>query len=424
MSTKTALVTIGENNFKLPILEDSFGNQFIQTTDLFKQSGCFTLDPAYKNTASCESEICYIGGKESLLMYRGYEINYLAENYQFTEVCYLLYYGQLPNKKQHGDFIESIKSNQIVHQSTRALLSNLPRDAHPMGILLTLVSSLSTFYGKDLDMSSSSSREKAMFTIIAQLPVLIAMIFNYINGNEVVEPNPDLDYTENYLHMLFSNNNPDYKPSPSAIDALNKIFILHADHEQNASTSTVRSVASTGANTYSCLSAGISALWGHLHGGANEQCLNMLKEIKTMENIPSYIAKAIDPNDPFRLYGFGHRVYKSYDPRAKCLRSLTHSIIKESANNELLNIALKLENIAIDDPYFQKRNLYPNVDFYSGIIQSALGLSGDMFTTTFALGRAIGWLSHLEELISRYPHAITRPRQRYLGSKQKPSASD
>ncbi|HJN37377.1 MAG TPA: citrate synthase [Gammaproteobacteria bacterium] len=421
MSNK-AILTLGKEVFELPVLEDTYGNKFIQTTSLNQKTGYYTIDPAYKNTASCESDICYIGGKESLLIYRGYEINYLAENHQFTEVCYLLYFGHLPSQEEHHQFIHNIKTHQHVSDNTVSLLKSLPKNAHPMSMLLTIVSSLSTLLSWDLDMKSTQSREHALFNILGQLPVIVAMIYNYKQGKPVVLPNPNLDYTENYLYMLFSNNDSEYKPSEKAVEALNKIFILHADHEQNASTSAVRSVGSTGVNSYACITAGIAALWGHLHGGANEECLNMLKEIGSLDNIPKYIDKAINSNDPFRLYGFGHRVYKSYDPRAQCLRSLTHSLIKESSgNNVLLNVAMELEQQAMDNPYFQTRNLYPNVDFYSGLIQSALGLNEDMFTTTFALGRAIGWLSHLEELISRYPHAITRPRQRYLGSKQKPT---
>ena len=408
---------IDDKSTQLPIIEDSYGNRLIDTTKLHEITGCYAFDPAYKNTASCESEICYIGGKYSLLTYRGHEINQLAQTKKFTEVAYLLYYGNLPNNQEHQLFLEELQKYQIIDSSYFEILKSTPRSAHPMSILMTLFGQMSNLNANNLTMSNSDNRKKAMLRIIAKLPVFLAMIHNFKLGKEFKYSPITQGYAYSYLEMLFHK-----KPSQNAVDALDKIFTLHADHEQNASTSTVRAVGSTGSNTYACISSGIAALWGPLHGGANEQCLHMLKVIKNINHVDEYLKKAADPNDPFRLYGFGHRVYKSYDPRAICLKNLTKKIVEESnQDNHVLDIALHLEEKASKHAYFIDRNLHPNVDFYSGIIQSALGLDEEMFTTTFVLGRTIGWISHLEELITKYPHAICRPRQRYLGPLDKKS---
>ncbi|MEO0348081.1 MAG: citrate synthase, partial [Pseudomonadota bacterium] len=368
IAADSATLKIGNNEYELPIYHANAGPSVIDVTKLYAQAGVFTHDPGFLSTSSCESQISYIGGPEGFLIHRGYKIEELAEQSNFIEVCYLLLNGTLPNKAQYAHFDECITRHSLVHEQLRTTLSGFPRHAHPMAIMVGAVASLSAFYHDSLDIYNAEERELACYRIIAKMPTLAAMAYKYSIGQPFVYPRNDLGYAENFLHMMFSVPTEEYKVNKVVADAMDKIFILHADHEQNASTSTVRLAASSGANPMACIGAGIASLWGPAHGGANEAVLRMLEEIGSVDRIPEFINKAKDKSDPFRLMGFGHRVYKNYDPRAAVLRSTCHEVLKSMnmQNDPLLKIAMELEKIALGDDYFVERKLFPNVDFYSG----------------------------------------------------------
>lgn len=400
-----------------PIYQATLGNEVIDITSLVKVGEVFTYDPGFMSTAACESKITYIDGDQGILLYRGYPIQQLAEQSDFLETCYLLLYGELPSSMQKTQFIKTINNHTMVHEQIRSFFNGFRRDAHPMAVMLGVVGALSAFYHDSLDIKNPEHRAIAAFRLIAKMPTIAAMCYKYSIGQPFIFPKNDLAYAENFLHMMFAVPCEDYKNNAVLSRALDRIFILHADHEQNASTSTVRLAGSTGANPFACIAAGIAALWGPAHGGANEACLNMLEEIGNVSNIPKYIAKAKDPNDNFRLMGFGHRVYKNFDPRAKVMRQTCHEVLQELGihDSPLFKVALELEKIALEDEYFISRKLYPNVDFYSGITLKALGIPKTMFTVIFALARTVGWISQWNEMISDPNRRIGRPRQLYTG---------
>jgi len=403
----------------LPIYEGTTGPDVVDVRSLVSK-GVFTYDPGFMSTASCESKITYIDGGNGVLLYRGYPIEQLAEKSDFLECCYLLLNGELPTPKEKDEFVFNIKHHTMVHDQLTTVLHGFPRHAHPMAIMIGAVGALSAFYHNDLDIDDTEHRELAAIRLIAKIPTLAAMCYKYSIGQPFMQPRNDLTFSENFLYMMFGTPCEDYKPSPVLADAMDKIFLLHADHEQNASTSTVRLAGSTGANPYACISSGITALWGPSHGGANEAVLKMLEEIGDVSNIPSYIERVKDKNDPVKLMGFGHRVYKNFDPRAHVLRDAAKDVLEElgHANDPLLDIAKELEKIALEDDYFIQRNLYPNVDFYSGIILKAIGIPTNLFTVIFATGRTPGWVAHWHEMISN-PFKIGRPRQLYTGPPQR-----
>jgi len=403
----------------LPIYEGTTGPDVVDVRSLVSK-GVFTYDPGFMSTASCESKITYIDGGNGVLLYRGYPIEQLAEKSDFLECCYLLLNGELPTPKEKDEFVFNIKHHTMVHDQLTTVLHGFPRHAHPMAIMIGAVGALSAFYHNDLDIDDTEHRELAAIRLIAKIPTLAAMCYKYSIGQPFMQPRNDLTFSENFLYMMFGTPCEDYKPSPVLADAMDKIFLLHADHEQNASTSTVRLAGSTGANPYACISSGITALWGPSHGGANEAVLKMLEEIGDVSNIPSYIERVKDKNDPVKLMGFGHRVYKNFDPRAHVLRDAAKDVLEElgHANDPLLDIAKELEKIALEDDYFIQRNLYPNVDFYSGIILKAIGIPTNLFTVIFATGRTPGWVAHWHEMISN-PFKIGRPRQLYTGPTQR-----
>jgi citrate synthase len=415
---KTAKLYIdgNPNPVILPILEGKLGPSVIDVRNLYQDTGMFTFDPAFMSTASCESQITYIDGDEGVLMHRGYAIADLAEHCDFMEVCYLLLYGELPNVKEKAEFISKINQHTMVHEQLQFLLRGYPRFGHPMAVMVGAVSSLSAFY-HDIDIKDKTQRESAAIKIIAKVATLAAMCYKYSVGQPFVYPDNSLDYAGNFLKMMFALPTEQYKVDPVIAKAMNKLLILHADHEQNASTSTVRLAGSSGANPYAVMGSGIASLWGPAHGGANEAVLHMLQEIGSPERIPLYINKAKDKNDPFRLMGFGHRVYKNYDPRASVLKKSCHEVLAKLniKNDKLLAIAMELERIALKDSYFVERKLYPNVDFYSGIIYRALGIPTSMFTVMFAIGRTPGWISQWKEMIEDPKQKIARPRQLYTG---------
>lgn len=401
---------------ELPVRKGTLGPDVIDVS-LLAKNGKFTYDPGFMSTAACASEITYIDGDKGVLLHRGYPIEQLAEKSDFLEVCYLLLHGELPNQTQKNDFIKTINCHTMVHEQLRNFFNGFRRDAHPMAVMVGVVGALSAFYHDSLDINNPEHREIAALRLIAKMPTLAAMVYKYSIGQPFMYPQNDLGYAENYLNMMFGVPCERTNPNPILARAMDRIFILHADHEQNASTSTVRLAGSTGANPYACISAGIAALWGPAHGGANEACLNMLKEIGDVSRISKYIARAKDPSDNFRLMGFGHRVYKNYDPRAKVMRQACHEVLEEvgAHDNPLFKIAMELEKIALEDDYFISKKLYPNVDFYSGITLSALGIPTNMFTVIFALARTAGWISQWQEMISDPERRIGRPRQLYTG---------
>lgn len=417
MDTKKAKLTIpGKNEIDLPILKGTLGPDVIDVGSLNKEN-LFTFDPGFRSTASCESKITFIDGEQGMLLHRGYPIEQLAEHSDFLEVCYLLLFGELPLEKQKEQFIHKIKNHTLIHEQLIKFYSGFRRDAHPMAIMCGVVGALSAFYHDSLDIHNEEHRETAALRLIAKMPTLAAMSYKYSIGQPFVTPLNRMSYPENFLHMMFSVPSEDTDPNPILSRAMDKIFILHADHEQNASTSTVRLAGSSGANPFACIAAGIAALWGPAHGGANEEVLNMLREIGSASNIPKYIEKAKDKNDPFRLMGFGHRVYKNFDPRATVLRKSCHDVLNELGvhDDPLFEIALKLEQIALKDDYFIEKKLYPNVDFYSGIILRAIGIPSNMFTVMFAIARTVGWIAHWNEMIGSPDLSINRPRQLYTG---------
>lgn len=416
MSGQFAKLTIGEHELTLPILEGTLGPNVIDVAPLRKLN-TFTFDPGFRSTASCESKITFIDGTKGILLYRGYPIEQLAEYSDFLEVCYLLLNTELPNKEEKSTFIDHINNHTLIHEQLIKLYNGFRRDAHPMAILCGVVGALSAFYHDSLDIKNTDHRTVAAFRLIAKIPTLAAMSYKYSIGQAFVSPLNRMSYAENLLHMMFSVPSEEKAPDPVLVDAIDKILILHADHEQNASTSTVRLAGSSAANPFACIAAGIAALWGPAHGGANEAVLAQLQEIENVANIPKYIEKAKDKNDPFRLMGFGHRVYKNFDPRATVLRKSCYEVLDAVGMHDdpLFAIALKLEEIALKDPYFIEKKLYPNVDFYSGIILRAIGIPTNMFTVIFAVARTVGWIAHWNEMISSPDQSIHRPRQLYTG---------
>ncbi|WP_150049735.1 MULTISPECIES: citrate synthase [Methylomonas] len=404
-----------------PLLTSTLGADTVDIRSLYKDLGCFTYDPGFIATAACKSKITYIDGDNGVLLYRGYPIEQLAEHCEFTEVAYLLLNGELPNQKQLLDFNLEISDRAIIHESLRKFFDGFHYDAHPMAMLVGVVGSLSAFYHSEMDIKDPVQRMRAATRMIGKMPTIAAASYRHSVGRPFVYPRIDLSYCENFLNMMFSRSSQNYIDQDHYIDkdfvrALNLLFILHADHEQNASTSTVRVAGSTGANPYACVAAGIAALWGPAHGGANEAVLTMLAEIGSAENVPKYIAKAKDPSDPFRLMGFGHRVYKNFDPRATIIRKTCHEVLQKTKSNDpLFELALKVEEIALQDEYFIEKKLYPNVDFYSGIIYKALGIPVDMFTVMFAIARTAGWVAHWLEMMEDPATPISRPRQLYVG---------
>ncbi|MCC2646565.1 MAG: aarA [Rickettsiaceae bacterium] len=416
-SENFAELRIDNKTYRLPILKASIGQNVIDVTKLYGETGYFTYDPGFMSTASCESKITFIDGEIGILRHRGYNIKDLADNCDFLEVANLLLNGELPNKQQQEEFNKKVVYHSMVHEQLHYLFRGFKRSAHPMAIMVGAVGSLSSFYHDFLDISDPEERENAAIRMIAKVPTLAAMAYKYTVGQPFIYPKNSLNFAENFLHMMFATPCEEYKVNPVLSKALNKIFILHADHEQNASTSTVRTAGSSGANPFACISAGIASLWGPAHGGANEAVLNMLKAIKSPEKIPEFIKRAKDKNDPFRLMGFGHRVYKNYDPRASVLRDTCKEVFAELKQNDnpLLQIAVELERIALSDEYFVERKLYPNVDFYSGIIYEAMGIPSQMYTVLFAVARTVGWMAQWKEMMNDEDHKIARPRQLYTG---------
>jgi citrate synthase len=421
-STVTLIDNATGKRVELPLLGGTLGPSVVDIRKLYAELGYFTYDPGFTSTASCESRITFIDGDKGVLLHRGYTIEDLAEHCDFLEVCYLLLYGELPSASQKADFERIITYHTMLHEQVLSFYRGFRRDAHPMAIMVGVVGALSAFYHDSTDISDPEQRKIASHRLIAKMPTIAAMAYKYSIGQPFVYPRNDLGYAENFLHMMFSVPCETYKVSPVMTRAMNRIFILHADHEQNASTSTVRTAGSSGANPFACIAAGIASLWGPAHGGANEAVLTMLQEIGSKERIPEFISRAKDKNDPFRLMGFGHRIYKNYDPRAAVLRESCHEVLSELGvtREPLLEIAMELEQIALEDDYFVQRKLYPNVDFYSGIILKAMGFPTSMFTVLFAVARTVGWIAQWKEMIEDADQKISRPRQLYTGSVARP----
>ncbi len=408
-------------SIEIPIIKGSEGPNVLDIRNLYKETGLFTYDPGFTSTASCDSSITFIDGNKGILRHRGYEITDLAKNSDFLEVCYLLLHGDLPSSEDKKKFENVISKHTMVHEQLVHLYRGFRRDAHPMAIMVGVVGALSAFYHDSTDFSDINQRMIACHRLIAKIATIGAMAYKYSVGQPFVYPKNNLSYSENFLHMTFSVPTEDYKINPKIAKAMDKFFILHADHEQNASTSTVRLAGSSGANPFACIAAGIASLWGPAHGGANEAVIKMLEEIGSVENIPKYIDKAKNKNDPFRLMGFGHRVYKNYDPRASVMKQSAYEVLEElkKLDDPLLKIAIELEKIALNDKFFIEKKLYPNVDFYSGIILNALGFPKSMFTVLFAIGRTVGWISQWKEMIEDPINKIGRPRQLYMGEKSR-----
>ncbi len=420
MTDETAKLTLGDKTVDCKIVEGSVGPKVIDIRKLYAQTGMFTYDPGFTSTASCDSALTYIDGDAGILLHRGYPIDQLAEQSSFPEVAYLLLRGELPTKEEMEKFVWTITRHTMVHEQLTTFYRGFRRDAHPMAIMCGVVGALSAFYHDSTDITDPYQRMVASHRLIAKMPTLAAMAYKYSVGQPFVYPRNDLSYTGNFLHMTFSVPAEEYVVDPVIESAMDKIFILHADHEQNASTSTVRLAGSSGANPFACIAAGIACLWGPAHGGANEAALNMLREIGTPERIPAYIARAKNKDDPFRLMGFGHRVYKNYDPRAKVMAATAKEVLEKlGVTDPIFDVARELEHIALHDEYFIEKKLYPNVDFYSGIILSAMGFPTDMFTVLFALARTTGWVAHWNEMISDPEQKIGRPRQLYTGPLQR-----
>lgn len=419
MADKKAQLLIDGKTITLNIREGTLGTDVIDISSLFKD-GYFTYDSGFNSTAACESKITFIDGDKGILLYRGYPIEQLARQSDFLEVCYLLLNGGLPNQSQYDEFCKSITHHTMVHEQIRQFFNGFRRDAHPMAIMVGVVGALSAFYHDILDIQNSEHRAISALRLIAKMPTIAAMCYKYSIGQPFMQPQNRLSYAENFLQMMFGTPCEESLPNPVLARALDRIFILHADHEQNASTSTVRLAGSTGANPFACISAGIGALWGPAHGGANEAVLNMLHEIGDISKIKKYIERAKDPNDAFRLMGFGHRVYKNYDPRAKVMRETCYEVLEAvgAHNDPIFKLAMELEKIALQDDYFIDKKLYPNIDFYSGITLSAIGIPTNMFTVIFALARTVGWVAQWNEMISN-PYRLARPRQLYTGPKER-----
>lgn len=407
--------------YKLPIIDGSVGPRVVDVRKFYDQTGMFTFDPSYTSTASCKSRITYIDGDKGILMHRGYTIQELAEKSSFMEVCYALLEGELPNKEQLEKFEYSISHHTMVHEQLHNFYRGFRRDAHPMAIMCGVVGGLAAFYHDSLDIYDPKQREISAHRLIAKLPTLAAMSYKYSIGQPFIYPRNDLSFAENFLYMCFAVPAEPYVVNPVLASAMDKIFILHADHEQNASTSTVRMAGSSQANPFACIAAGIACLWGPAHGGANQAVLEMLEEIGHKDNIPEFLAKVKDKGDNTRLMGFGHRVYKNHDPRAQVLKKECDAVLKElGINDPHLELAMELERIALSDPYFAERKLFPNVDFYSGIILKAMGFPTSMFTVLFAVARTVGWISQWKEMIEEPTLRIGRPRQLYTGPEQRP----
>ncbi len=418
MADQSAKLTLGDKNADLETRSGTIGPDVVDVTSLYKQTGLFTYDPGFSSTASCESAITYIDGDEGVLLHRGYPIDQLAEKGDYLEACYLLLYGELPTAREKEDFVYRVTRHTMVHEQMSRFYTGFRRDAHPMAVMVGSVGALSAFYHDSTDIADPHQRMIASLRMIAKMPTIAAMAYKYHIGQPFVYPRNDLSYSENFLHMCYAVPCEPYRINPVLAKAMDKIFILHADHEQNASTSTVRLAGSSGANPFACVAAGIACLWGPAHGGANEAALNMLMEIGTKDRIPEFIKRAKDKNDPFRLMGFGHRVYKNYDPRAKIMQQTCHEVLDELGikDDPLLEVAMELERIALTDEYFIEKKLYPNVDFYSGITLKALGFPTTMFTVLFAVARTVGWIAQWKEMIEDPHQRIGRPRQLYTGA--------
>jgi len=419
MADRKATLQVDGKTIEFDVLSGTMGPNVISISSLIKD-GYFTYDPGFAATAACESKITFIDGEKGILLYRGYPIQQLADKSSFLEVSYLLLNGELPDKKNYLQFCDDIAHHTMVHEQIRNFFNGFRRDAHPMAIMVGVVGALSAFYHDTLDIKDPEYRAISALRLIAKMPTIAAMCYKYSIGQPFMQPQNNMSYAENFLHMMFGTPCEASMPNPVLTRAMDKIFILHADHEQNASTSTVRLAGSTGANPFACISAGIGALWGPAHGGANEAVLNMLHEIGDSRHIQKYIKRAKDPNDPFRLMGFGHRVYKNYDPRAKVMRETCHEVLEAvgAHNDPVFKLAMELEKIALEDDYFIEKKLYPNVDFYSGITLSAIGIPSTMFTVMFALARTVGWVAQWNEMISN-PYRLGRPRQLYTGSTER-----
>ncbi|HKB22198.1 MAG TPA: citrate synthase [Methyloceanibacter sp.] len=417
-----ASILIDGVRYDLPIRKGTMGPDVIDINTLYQDTGCFTYDPGFTSTASCESKITFIDGDKGVLLYRGYPIDQLAEHGNFIETCYLLLYGELPTREQYRAFDDRIVKHTMVHEQMTRFYTGFRRDAHPMAVMVGVVGALSAFYHDSIDIKDPAQREMASIRMIAKMPTIAAMAYKYSIGQPFIYPRNELSYAANFLHMCFAVPCEEYKVDPILARAMDRIFILHADHEQNASTSTVRLAGSSGANPFACISAGIACLWGPAHGGANEAALQMLQEIGTVDRIPEYIKRAKDKSDPFRLMGFGHRVYKNYDPRAKIMQKTCHEVLDAVGHGDdpILKVALELERIALSDDYFIQKKLYPNIDFYSGITLKALGFPTDMFTVLFAIARTVGWIAQWKEMIEDPSQRIGRPRQLYTGAVERP----
>jgi len=415
---KATLTIDGKNPVEFPVMSPVHGNDCIDIRTLGAKSGMFTYDSGFLSTAACQSKITFIDGDKGELLYRGYPIEQLAENCNFLEVAYLLKHGELPNAKEKTDFENIVKRHTMLHEQMVKFYQGFRRDAHPMAVMVGVVGALSAFYHEAELFAEPVWRTINFNRLVAKLPTIVAMAYKYSKGQPFMYPRNDLGYTANFMHMMFGTPCATYEPNPVLVHALDTIFTLHADHEQNASTSTVRLAGSSGANPYACISAGIACLWGPAHGGANEACLRMLEEIGDVSRVPEYIKRAKDKDDSFKLMGFGHRVYKNFDPRAKLMRKVCDDVLKELGleDDRLFKLAKELERIALEDDYFIEKKLYPNVDFYSGIVQKAIGIPTSMFTCVFALARTVGWMAQWEEMITDPEYKIGRPRQLYVGA--------
>jgi citrate synthase len=419
-------VTLTDNQSKktvnLPLLPGTLGPKVVDVRKLYADTGMFTYDPGYTSTGSCESKITFIDGDQGILLHRGYPIEELAEKSDFMEVCYLLLYGELPTAAQKEKFSLGVTRHTMLHEQMHQIFRGFRRDAHPMAVMCGVVGAMSAFYHDSTDITDPHQREIASYRLVAKVPTIAAMAYKYSIGQPFIYPRNDLSYAEDFLHMTFAVPCEPYKINPVLAKAMDRIFILHADHEQNASTSTVRLAGSSGANPFACIAAGIACLWGPAHGGANEAVLAMLKQIGSKDRIPEIVKRARDPKDDFRLMGFGHRVYKNYDPRAKVMQQTCYEVLNELGmkNNPLLETAMELERVALKDDYFIQKKLYPNVDFYSGIILQAMGFPTSMFTAIFALARTVGWIAQWKEMIEDPAQKIGRPRQLYTGATKRP----
>ncbi|MDR1647406.1 MAG: citrate (Si)-synthase [Zoogloeaceae bacterium] len=418
MTERKAILNIDGQAHEFPVMTPTYGNDCVDIRTLGGKTGLFTYDSGFLSTASCKSAITFIDGDKGELLYRGYPIEQLAEKCSFLEVAYLLRHGELPSAKQKDAFEDNIRHHTLVHDQLIRFYNGFRRDAHPMAVIIGVVGALSAFYYQSMNYSGLGHRDVSFTNVVAKLPTIVAMAYRYNAGLPFMYPRNDLGYAENFMYMMFGVPCEEYKPNPVLAHALDVIFTLHADHEQNASTSTVRLAGSSGANPFACVAAGIACLWGPAHGGANEACLKMLEEIGDVSRVGEYIARAKDKNDPFKLMGFGHRVYKNFDPRAKLMGKVCANVLAELGleNDRLFKLAQKLEKIALEDDYFIEKKLYPNVDFYSGIVQKAIGIPTSMFTCIFALARSVGWMCQWEEMLTDPEYKIGRPRQLYIGA--------